>query len=100
MLEPPHAHICFLLRGCIVHILTCIICVHFSFNQLFPVGYGFLTRSNSQRVFVHHTSIKQTGFRVLLRGQYVEYALAIGESGRVYAIDVKVVDKLTDDTTQ
>lgn len=44
-------------------------------------GYGFITSSEGQDVFVHHSNIEMTGFRVLDEGQNVEFTLASGPKG-------------------
>jgi len=36
-------------------------------------GYGFITRSNGDEVFVHHKSIDGQGFKSLKQGDTVEF---------------------------
>jgi len=36
-------------------------------------GYGFLTAENGPDVFVHHSAIEGTGFKVLYEGEEVEF---------------------------
>lgn len=38
-------------------------------------GYGFIELEGMADVFVHHTSIKEEGYRTLLEGQRVEFTL-------------------------
>ena len=44
-------------------------------------GYGFLTRSDGQDVFVHHSSIEMDGFRELKEGDKVEFEVNEGPKG-------------------
>ena len=44
-------------------------------------GYGFLTRSDGQDVFVHHSSIEMDGFRKLKEGDKVEFEVKEGPKG-------------------
>ena len=45
-------------------------------------GFGFLSREEGEDVFVHHTSIRDTGgFRTLTEGQEVEFAIEQGDKG-------------------
>jgi len=44
-------------------------------------GYGFITASDGQDVFVHYSSIEMTGFRVLEEGQSVEFSIGTGQKG-------------------
>ena len=45
-------------------------------------GYGFITPSDgSDDVFVHYSSLNQTGFKTLAEGQTVEYEVVSGAKG-------------------
>jgi len=44
-------------------------------------GYGFIHRESGQDVFVHHSSIQQSGFKSLSEGQTVEFTVAKGPKG-------------------
>jgi len=44
-------------------------------------GYGFLSREGGEDVFVHYSAIKSQGFRNLVEGQKVEFAIEKGPKG-------------------
>ena len=44
-------------------------------------GYGFISRTNGEDVFVHYTAIKAEGFRNLQEGQKVEFSVEKGPKG-------------------
>jgi CspA family cold shock protein len=45
-------------------------------------GFGFISRADgSGDLFVHHTSVKATGFRSLAEGQQVEFDVTKGPKG-------------------
>lgn len=44
-------------------------------------GYGFISRSSGEDVFVHFTSIQGEGFRTLAEGDEVEFELRETERG-------------------
>jgi CspA family cold shock protein len=44
-------------------------------------GYGFISRSNGEDVFVHYSAIQSGGFRSLKEGQAVEFKLIRGPKG-------------------
>ncbi|ARN75369.1 hypothetical protein BST96_15370 [Oceanicoccus sagamiensis] len=44
-------------------------------------GYGFVTRSNGEDIFVHFRSIRGEGRRVLREGQQVEFTVTDGDKG-------------------
>ncbi len=45
-------------------------------------GYGFISREGGEDVFVHYSSIRDTGgFRSLEEGQEVEFTLGEGKKG-------------------
>jgi cold shock protein len=44
-------------------------------------GYGFLTRENGPDVFVHFSAIEGSGYRNLVEGQTVEFAVEQGPKG-------------------
>jgi len=41
-------------------------------------GYGFIERPQGGDVFVHSSSVRETGFKMLTQGQRVEYVVAWG----------------------
>lgn len=53
-------------------------------------GYGFITRSTGEDVFVHFSEIKASGYRTLKEGQDVEFELLHGPKG-LQAVDVVVL---------
>ena len=53
-------------------------------------GYGFITRDSGGDVFVHFSAINAQGYRSLMEGQRVEFALVEGKKG-LQAQDVSVV---------
>ena len=44
-------------------------------------GYGFLARENGPDVFVHFSAIEGTGYKSLVEGQTVEFAVEQGPKG-------------------
>lgn len=58
-------------------------------------GYGFVTRSNDEDIFVHFRSIRGKGRRILYEGQTVEFTLAEGDKGP-QAEDVEPLSKEKD----
>ena len=42
-------------------------------------GYGFITPSEGDDVFVHHTSIQGEGYKSLNEGQEVEFEIQQGQ---------------------
>ena len=44
-------------------------------------GYGFITVTDGQDVFVHYSNIEMSGFRVLEEGQAVEFTVGSGQKG-------------------
>jgi cold shock CspA family protein len=54
-------------------------------------GYGFISEDDGAEVFVHFSGIAGSGYRSLLPGQRVEFAVADAPRGRM-AVDVQVLD--------
>ena len=52
-------------------------------------GWGFITQSDGEEVFVHYRNIDGDGFRKLKDGQEVEFDVVQGEKG-LYAENVKL----------
>jgi len=50
-------------------------------------GFGFISQDNGEDLFVHYSSIKQDGFKVLREGDEVEFEIAQGKKG-LQAIEV------------
>jgi len=44
-------------------------------------GFGFITQSDGEDVFVHYSDIQNEGFRTLAEGQAVEFDVTQGEKG-------------------
>ena len=44
-------------------------------------GYGFITRSTGDDVFVHYSAIQSDGYKTLNEGQQVEFTLIEGPKG-------------------
>jgi CspA family cold shock protein len=44
-------------------------------------GFGFITQSNGQDVFVHHTAIQTDGYPTLAEGQFVEFEITQERNG-------------------
>lgn len=54
-------------------------------------GYGFISNDSGDDVFVHYSSIRDTGgFRSLEEGQKVEFTIEEGKKGP-QAVDVTIV---------
>lgn len=53
-------------------------------------GYGFIERPDAPDVFVHFTAIQSEGYRTLLEGQQVEFAVEQGPKG-LQAADVRII---------
>ena len=45
-------------------------------------GYGFISRSDGDDIFVHHTAIQMDGYRSLAEGQKVEFEVVDGPKGK------------------
>jgi CspA family cold shock protein len=54
-------------------------------------GYGFVTRSSGEDIFVHFRSIRGEGRKVLREGQKVEFCVTDGDKGP-QADDVELLD--------
>ena len=50
-------------------------------------GFGFISQDDGDDLFVHFSSIKQDGFKVLSEGDEVEFGIAQGRKG-LQAVDV------------
>lgn len=44
-------------------------------------GYGFITCPGQDEIFVHFSSIKQTGYKTLDEGEEVEFDIFMGDRG-------------------
>jgi CspA family cold shock protein len=53
-------------------------------------GYGFISRTDGDDVFVHYSNIDGSGYRNLEEGQTVEFEVGPGRKGDE-ALNVKVV---------
>jgi CspA family cold shock protein len=51
------------------------------FNEI--KGYGFITADDGGDVFVHYTAIVGTGYRYLMKGERVQFAIAPSPKGPV-----------------
>ena len=54
-------------------------------------GYGFITDSEGNDTFVHHSNIVMDGFRHLNEDDIVNYELETGKDGRVQAVNVQPI---------
>lgn len=45
-------------------------------------GYGFITRAAGGDIFVHHSAVRQEGYRSLDEGQEVEFAVEETDKGK------------------
>jgi CspA family cold shock protein len=45
-------------------------------------GFGFISRSDGDDVFVHHSAIQMEGYRTLTEGQKVEFDIVEGPKGK------------------
>lgn len=55
-------------------------------------GYGFIARESGPDVFVHFSAIQTSGYRELVEGERVEFAIVDGPKGP-QASDVVRLDK-------
>ena len=55
-------------------------------------GYGFIARESGPDVFVHFSAIQTSGYRELVEGERVEFAIVDGPKGP-QASDVLRLDK-------
>lgn len=55
-----------------------------------PKGYGFIGHEGGEDLFVHFSALSMEGYRKLLRGQKVEFAITDGKNG-LQAIEVQVI---------
>jgi CspA family cold shock protein len=53
-------------------------------------GYGFISRSDGEDVFVHYSNVEGSGYRTLEQGQQVEFEIGPGRKGDE-AQNVKVI---------
>lgn len=54
-------------------------------------GYGFITKSDGEDVYVHYTAILADGFKNLKHNWRVEFEVVTADDGRVEAREVRVV---------
>ena len=54
-------------------------------------GYGFITRSGGDDVFVHYSAIETEGYKTLNEGQTVEFTLIEGPKGLAASNVIAVV---------
>ena len=53
-------------------------------------GYGFISRTSGEDVFVHHSAIIAEGFRSLAEGDQVEFEIQQDQKGQA-AADVRKI---------
>jgi len=53
-------------------------------------GFGFISRTDGEDVFVHYTAIQTEGYRSLAEGQAVEFDIVDGPKGQ-QAANVRIV---------
>mgnify|MGYP000242359985 FL=1 len=51
-------------------------------------GYGFITRSDGDDLFVHFSEIKMAGFKTLDEGAAVSFDVTEGQNGKLQASNV------------
>ena len=51
-------------------------------------GYGFITRSDGDNLFVHFSEIKMEGFKTLDEGAAVSFDVTEGQNGKLQASNV------------
>ena len=57
-------------------------------------GYGFITPDDGAAdTFVHITSMKESGLKMLVESQRVKYELTEGRDGRHIATDIELIDQ-------
>ncbi len=59
-------------------------------------NYGFIEGPGGEEgkdVFVHWSDIQMEGFKILKKGQKVEYSIGANNQGKPKAIEVKVVEE-------
>jgi len=44
-------------------------------------GFGFIAEDTGKDVFVHHSGIKGTGFKILNEGEQVTFDVVVGDKG-------------------
>jgi len=44
-------------------------------------GYGFILSENGKDVFVHHSAVAGEGYKILRRGEEVEFEMVEGQKG-------------------
>lgn len=54
-------------------------------------GYGFITKSDGEDVYVHYTAILTDGFKNLKHNWRVEFEVVTADDGRVEAREVRVL---------
>jgi cold shock protein len=54
-------------------------------------GFGFIQRDNGGDVFAHFKAIRSEGYRSLIEGQRVEFAVTQGQKG-LQAEDITVIE--------
>lgn len=58
-------------------------------------GWGFITTLEGKDVFVHYSAIVGEGFKTLNDGDFVEYEIGEGSTGRNKAVNVKPIITLS-----
>jgi len=53
-------------------------------------GYGFITRTGEEDLFVHFSDINCEGFKTLKKGQIVSFGIGTNNKGQPKAIEVEV----------
>lgn len=55
------------------------------------LGYGFISRTNEQDIFIHWSDIVSEGFKTLKKGQEVAFSIGLNNRKQPKAIDVSII---------
>lgn len=55
------------------------------------LNFGFISRSGETDIFVHWSDIVMEGYKILKKGQRVEFGLGLNNHGQPKAIEVVVI---------
>lgn len=52
------------------------------------LGYGFATCEDGSKIFLHQRFIQMSGYRILFKGDIIEFQPARDDEGRLYAKNI------------